>query len=81
MFEIERLAGVQIIFVCSTFCLFYCELTKFDYQQKKKGIEIIFRIGLAILEFHKENLMLLDMEGMLKVNINAIFWLVCYLSN
>lgn len=33
-----------------------------------EGIEIIFRIGLALLEFHRENLIMLDMEGMLKVN-------------
>ncbi|CAF0773595.1 unnamed protein product [Brachionus calyciflorus] len=31
-----------------------------------EGIEIIFRIGLALLEYHKDSLILLDMEGMLK---------------
>jgi hypothetical protein len=31
-----------------------------------KGFEIIFRVALALLEYHKEYLMMLDMEGMLK---------------
>ena len=33
----------------------------------KKGFEIVFRVGLAILEHHKDQLILLDMEGMIKV--------------
>jgi hypothetical protein len=32
-----------------------------------EGFEIVFRIGMAILECHKESLMVLDMEGMIKV--------------
>lgn len=31
-----------------------------------EGLEIIFRMALALLEFHKDNLLLLDMEGLLK---------------
>jgi hypothetical protein len=31
-----------------------------------KGFEIIFRVALALLDYHKEHLMMLDMEGMLK---------------
>lgn len=32
------------------------------------GMEIIFRLAVAILNFGKEDLLSLDMEGMLKVN-------------
>ena len=32
------------------------------------GVEIIFRLAVAILTFGKEDLLSLDMEGMLKVN-------------
>ncbi len=32
-----------------------------------EGFEIVFRIGMAILECHKDSLMVLDMEGMIKV--------------
>ncbi|RMZ95686.1 ecotropic viral integration site 5 -like protein [Brachionus plicatilis] len=41
--------------VCRIFDIFLSE-----------GIEIVFRVGLAILEYHKDNLLTLDMEGMLK---------------
>ena len=37
-----------------------------------EGFEIIFRVGLALLEFHKDYLMLLDMEGMLKVILSFL---------
>lgn len=35
-------------------------------------MEIVFRIGMAILQMSQEILMSLDMEGMLKVNC-AVF--------
>lgn len=47
--------SLPLALVCRIFDIFLNE-----------GIEIIFRIGIAILDIHKEQLMLLDMEGMLK---------------
>lgn len=41
----------------------------FSFIIISKGTEIVFRVGIAILEFHKEYLMSLDMEGMLKVSL------------
>ena len=38
-----------------------------------KGFEIIFRVALALLEYHKESLLLLDMEGMLKVSKTYLY--------
>ena len=38
-----------------------------------KGIEIIFRIGIALLELHQDELMLLSMEDILKVTFWASF--------
>ena len=32
-----------------------------------QGIEIIFRMGIALLEIHQDHLMLLSMDDMLKV--------------
>ena len=32
-----------------------------------QGIEMIFRLGIALLELHQDELMLLSMEEMLKV--------------
>ena len=36
------------------------------------GMEIIFRLAVAILTFGKEDLLSLDMEGMLKVIIQQL---------
>lgn len=47
--------SLPLTLVCRIFDIFLNE-----------GIEIIFRVGLAILEWHKDYLLLLDMEGMLK---------------
>jgi hypothetical protein len=38
-----------------------------------EGFDIVFRVGLALLDYHKEYLMTMDMEGMIKVNIYKIF--------
>lgn len=47
--------SLPLTLVCRIFDIFLNE-----------GIEIIFRVGIAILEIHKEYLLSLDMEGMLK---------------
>ena len=36
-------------------------------RRSTKGMEMIFRISLALLELHQDELMLLSMEDMLKV--------------
>lgn len=38
-----------------------------------EGIEIIFKVALALLQLGKDDLLCLDMEGMLRVSINLIF--------
>lgn len=38
------------------------------------GMEIIFRLAVAILTFGKEDLLSLDMEGMLKVRWDQMKW-------
>lgn len=35
-----------------------------------KGLEIIFRVGMAILQYNQTDLIQLDMEGMSQVNNN-----------
>jgi hypothetical protein len=39
----------------------------FHFFEYLKGIEMIFRISVALLEIHQDELMLLSMEDMLKV--------------
>ena len=38
-----------------------------------EGIEIIFRIALTLLTIGKHELLLLDMEGVIKVSLNISF--------
>lgn len=39
-----------------------------------QGIEMIFRIGLAILKLAEPDLMSLDMEGMITVSDSLLSW-------
>jgi hypothetical protein len=39
----------------------------FHHVTLVQGIEMIFRLGIALLELHQDELMLLSMEEMLKV--------------
>lgn len=47
----------------------------FSYFQ---GIELIFRLSLALLENHQDELMLLSMEEMLKVTFSNV--MICQLK-
>jgi hypothetical protein len=51
---------------------YYLDFKQFCFVFQK-GLEIIFRMALALLEFHKDNLLLLDMEGLLKVRFLILF--------
>lgn len=42
-----------------------------------QGLEIVFRVGLAILQMNQVELIQLDMEGMLQVLAVELFHCVC----
>ena len=48
-------------------CIFYFFTNRVMDAFLIDGMEIIFRLAVAILNFGKEDLLSLDMEGMLKV--------------
>ena len=37
-----------------------------------QGLEIVFRVGIAILQLNLEDLLALDMEEMIKVSIYSV---------
>jgi hypothetical protein len=45
-----------------------------------EGFEIVFRVGMAILDCHKDALMMLDMEGMIKVWVLSCFFFCFHVS-
>lgn len=42
------------------------------------GMEIIFRLAVAILTFGKDELLSLDMEGMLKVSESFLYYWILF---
>lgn len=45
------------------------------YNLIPQGLEIVFRVGLALLQMNQAELMQLDMEGMLQVSQAMISWM------
>lgn len=44
-----------------------------------QGLEIVFRVGLAILQMNQTELIQLDMEGMLQV-LHPNYYITCHFS-
>jgi hypothetical protein len=47
---------------------------RIKFRLCKQGLEVIFRIGIAILQLNLEDLLALDMEEMIKVNVMPSFF-------
>lgn len=74
MYEVRNIQSIQNIersvITVDMFHLTNCVLyiyIKIQYLTSLQGLEIIFRVGLAILQYNQTDLIQLDMEGMSQV--------------
>ena len=53
------------------------KLSSLHNPSPSQGNEILFRIAVALLEYHGDTLVKLDLEDMIKVYINCLCAIVC----
>lgn len=68
MYEVRKIQSIQNIErLVITVDMFHLTHKFIQYLTSLQGLEIIFRVGLAILQYNQTDLIQLDMEGMSQV--------------